>query len=336
MNKNNDDLKRKGTNTIYFLLIVSEIILVFLLSSLFSTSVLGGAGTNVTVVTTLNVGHVPPEMLWIGINNQASNINLNANTTKLVYCEAVIRDFNNDTFIQNVTGEFYDKSVSFYGGADRNNYHYTNSTCVINRSFIGSFHGFTDDQYLALANCSFQVMYYANPSNWNCTMMVMDTLTWNDTNVTNTTVNELIALAVPSSIDYGTVNATYMSLENMSNVSNGGNVKVNLSLEGYAVNPQDGLAMNCTLGSIKNITVQQEKFNVTGTNPAANTLALASIVYTNLTTVASIKKFNLDYRRQDSYNDASNATYWRIYVPLGVAGSCQGNIIMGATKATGS
>jgi len=35
-------------------------------------------------------------------------------------------------------------------------------------------------------------------------------------------------------------------------------------------------------------------------------------------------------------NDAINSTYWRIYVPLGVAGTCQGNIVFGATVAPGN
>ena len=49
-----------------------------------------------------------------------------------------------------------------------------------------------------------------------------------------------------------------------------------------------------------------------------------------------IKKFSLNYRQQDGYDDAINSTYWRIYVPRGVAGTCSGNIIFGATKAAGS
>ena len=34
------------------------------------------------------------------------------------------------------------------------------------------------------------------------------------------------------------------------------------------------------------------------------------------------------------YNEAQNRTYWRIYVPLGVAGTCQGNIVFGGRKST--
>ena len=321
---------------IYLILVFSEIILISLLFSFFSKTVLGGAGTNVTVVTTLNVVNVAPEVLVVDINGNSNALNLNANTTKVVSCAAIIRDFNNDSYIQNVSGEFYDKTASSYGGLDDNNNHYTNSSCNFSRNFTGPFRGYNDDQYNGLANCTFQVWYYANPTNWNCTIFANDSNSYSSTNSTNITVNELLALAIPPSIDFGTVGSTFLSIENISNVSNGGNVKINFSLEGYAINPHDGLAMNCSLGSIKNISIQHEKYNLTASNPAANTLALASQVYTNMSTIAVIKTFQLDYRRQDSYNDASNATYWRIYAPLGVAGSCQGNIIFGATKAPGS
>jgi len=58
--------------------------------------------------------------------------------------------------------------------------------------------------------------------------------------------------------------------------------------------------------------------------------------YVNLTSSPNVKKFNLDYRKNDLTNDAINVTYWRIYVPLGVSGNCQGNIIFGAVQAPGS
>ena len=38
----------------------------------------------------------------------------------------------------------------------------------------------------------------------------------------------------------------------------------------------------------------------------------------------------------DAYDDAINATYWRIYVPKGVAGTCSGNIVFGAIRGTGT
>ncbi|MCX6750036.1 MAG: hypothetical protein NTZ83_01110 [Candidatus Pacearchaeota archaeon] len=57
--------------------------------------------------------------------------------------------------------------------------------------------------------------------------------------------------------------------------------------------------------------------------------------YVNLTSYPDVKRFNLDYRKDDTTNEAINATYWRIYVPSGATGNCQGNIIFGAVQAPG-
>jgi hypothetical protein len=209
-----------------------------------------------------------------------------------------------------LTGIIFHSVNSAYTDPDDNNEHYSNYTCMINLSFV-SYKGVNDDEYHALGNCTFNLHYYTDPGNWNCTLTVNNSYRFNVSNSTSQTVNELLALELPGSINYGTVNATYVSDENITNVSNAGNVKINLSLKGWAVNQGDGQAMNCTQGSIKNI-------------------------YTNLSSTPVIKKFELDYRHQDGYNEAINSTYWRIYVPLGVAGSCQGNIQFGATKSAGS
>lgn len=94
--------------------------------------------------------------------------------------------------------------------------------------------------------------------------------------------------------------------------------------------------MNCTLGAIKNISVQHEKYNITNSNPGVIDLSQFIANYTNLTSSPVVRTFNLEYRQNDTFNEAINATYWRIYVPLGVAGTCQGNIVFGATVGPGT
>ncbi|MEM0465892.1 MAG: hypothetical protein QXW97_04310, partial [Candidatus Pacearchaeota archaeon] len=214
--------------------------------------------------------------------------------------------------------------------------HYTNNSCVkySNSSWYPG--AGVDDNYTITANCSFQVWYYADPAEWNCTVYVNDSAGWIDSGNSTINISELLAIELPDSINYGTVNATYVSEENVTNISNAGNVRINLSLKGWAVQESDGLAMNCTLGSIKNISIEHEKYNLTASNPGPLTLSQVVVNYTNLTSLPVVRKFGLNYRQQDEYNDATNATYWRIYVPIGVAGSCQGNIQFGATKAGGS
>ena len=316
-------------------LIFLEIALFFVLFSFFSSLASGGIGQNVTVITQLTVGNVRPEILNVSIDNDAASVILIANSTKLVSCIALLRDWNNETDINSSTAEFFDNTASSYGDSDDTNEHYTNSSCDINRSF-GTWNGVDDDEYLALANCTFAVQYYANPATWNCTVLVKDSYDWNTTNSDTITIETLLAVGLPPTINYGTVNSTYVSDENITEVFNFGNVIINLSLSGYAVTEGDNLSMNCTLGSLKNISINYEKYNLNASIPGVLSLAQFEDNYTNLTSSPVVKRFDLNYRQNDTDNDAFNSTYWRIYVPVGVAGSCQGNIVFGATQAVGS
>jgi hypothetical protein len=315
-----------------------EIIIVLLLITLFclflslnSFPVNGGVGTNVTVITYLQVGSVAPEVLNVSFN-AGGQITLQANTTRTITCEGLIRDWNNDSDIQTVVGVIYNSS---YGSPDDNNDHYTNSSCTINRSF-GSWGGIFDTNYTAVANCSFNMWYYSNPGNWTCNLWVNDSVGLNANASGSASVAELLAIGLPTDINYGVVNATYVSNENISNVTNFGNIKINLSLQGYAVTQGDNYSMNCSLGSNKNIPIYYEKFNLTTSTPGAiANLAAFEARYMNLTGNVTIRRFDQEYRHNDTFDDAVNQTYWRIYVPVGVAGSCQGNIIFGAVKASG-
>jgi hypothetical protein len=289
----------------------------------FMSSALAGVGGNVTVESRVNIGNAPPVVKSINING--GSIVLNANATKLVNCSIVVEDYNGQDDIINITAEIFDNTASGKGLANDNNKHYANNTCNISYGY--------GDEYQVLATCLFDMWYYSNPGTWNCSIAVMDSADFSVNDSNTTVVQTLLALEVPTTIDYGTVNATEVSNENITNVTNVGNVMFNLSFSGYGYALNDNLSMNCTLGSLKNISVQHEKYNVTATNPGVLNLSETNGAYRNLSASAKINMFNLDYRTLDNTNDVSNLTYWRIYVPLGVAGSCQGNIIFGAVQA---
>ena len=107
-------------------------------------------------------------------------------------------------------------------------------------------------------------------------------------------------------------------------------------MEGYGTTPGDGLAMNCTLGNVGTIAIEHEKYNLTASTAGDVTLSQANSFYTNLTTIPVVRDFELSSRTNDAANDAYKESYWRIYVPRGVAGTCNGTIIFGATQAAGS
>lgn len=334
-------IKKYKLIAIFSVFLVLEIALMIFLFSFFSSPVSGGSGGNVTVITTLTVGNVAPEVLTIVLTNSSNsstsvNVTLNPASYKYAYCNGVVRDWNNNTDILNVTARLFQNGTSEFA-SDDNNIHYTNNTCYIDYNVTNTIYG--DDStgnFTANYSCSFSMQYYTSPGIWNCSVYAYDSYNWNGTNSTTGEVNELLAVTLPSSIDYGTVNSTYVSEENITNVSNAGNVMINLSLQGYAVDVGDGYAMNCSKGNVKNISIVYEKYNLTASNPSVSGLSEFESLYRNLTSSAVVKKFNLNYRQEDGYDDAINATYWRIYVPKGVAGTCQGNIIFGATKADGS
>ena len=308
-------------------LLLIEIISIIALTSLFIVHA-EAIGHNVTVITRLSIGNSAPEITNITINEGTGSIDLIQNSTKTVIVQAIVRDYNGEGDISHVNMEFFDNTASFYGDSNDNNKHYTNNSCTLDPSY--------GDSIEINATCMFNLWYYANNATWNATVFVNDTNSLSVTDNKQAVINSLLAIGLPDSIDYGLVNATNVSNEQIANITNFGNVRINLSLQGYAYNISDGWAMNCTLGTTQNISVYYEKFNLTSSNTSVLSLTQLESHYGNLTSSTVVKTFNLNFRQNDTNNEATNSTYWRIYVPKGVAGSCSGNIVFGATKANGN
>ena len=315
-------------------LIFLEVTLLLVLFTLIPNNVIAGIGGNTTVTTNLTIGNVWPEILEVFLNEEA-DIVLSPATTTTVYCTGVLRDYNGEGDFNKTNATLFDTNVSTFDDTDDNNHHYTNSSCNITNSF-GSYRGYTDDVYHALANCSFEVEYYANPEVWDCRIELADDSGWLDNSSDTVNVSELLALGLPDTINYGLVNATFVSDENITNITNYGNTQINLTLEGYGVVQGDGLAMDCTIGNIGTIDADYQRYNLTASNPGALSLSEFEANYTNLTSVMATKQFELDFRQDDGSNEAIKESYWRIYVPKGVAGTCSGSIIFGATQAIGA
>jgi len=312
-------------------LVVLEIFIFFML--IFSVllpsfgRVLAGVGeNNVTVQTLLEVGNVYPEILSVVINDGQA-IDLVPNGTANVSVFAVIRDYNGENDIELANATFFDNTVG-YGNSDDNNNHYTNASCALDTGY--------GDGFEVGANCSFTVWYYANNETWNATVEVTDNRSWTDIESNTTTMNVLLAFVLPDTINYGQVNATEVSLQRIANVTNAGNVLVNLSLSGYAYTVGDGWAMNCSVGNVQNISIGYEQYNLTDSNTSVLTLAEYDLIHKNLTSDPVVNGFDLFQRQNDTvqYVDDTNSTYWRIYVPIGVAGNCTGNIVFGAVQAS--
>ena len=103
--------------------------------------------------------------------------------------------------------------------------------------------------------CSFYIEYYANPGSFRCVLRIEDNLSIASNLSDLTNINSLLAIGVDSPMNYSIVGPGTVSNEIKVNVTNYGNVKMNLSLRGYAANENDGFAMNC---SVNNISIMYE------------------------------------------------------------------------------
>jgi len=281
-----------------------------------------GAGfdvtTNISMNSPTNISNLIVEDSFTLPENE---IDLTPNSTTTTDCSGIATDYEGENSIVNATAEFY-SSTSYPGDSDDNNYHYTNNSCSIDLSYGSS--------YEAQINCTLEIEYYANQGSWECIINATDNYTASRNHTDLTSINSLLSIGVNSPVDFGSADANNFSSERTIEVTNLGNVMMNLSLHGYAITESDGNSMNCTGG---NISIEHTKFNLTNSNPGGITQSQANQFYQNLTGTSIINKFNLNSRQNDITNDALEDSYWRIYMPRGVGGNCTGNIIFGAAQS---
>ncbi|PIN89150.1 hypothetical protein COU60_04770, partial [Candidatus Pacearchaeota archaeon CG10_big_fil_rev_8_21_14_0_10_34_76] len=285
---------------------------------------ISGAGFEIMNDLILNS---PPVFLNFSIGEEGfvfvSEINLIPASTKTIFCESVIFD-PDGTEMTNVSAEFFDSTYSFFGDSDSNRIHYSNSSCLVDSNYGNSNE--------TSVSCAFDALYYTNSGNWSCNINVNDGFIgaqgFNETNL-----NPLLAIGVDSVVDFGNLNTSDFITEEVEvNVTNYGNMALNLSLSGYAVSEGDGFAMSCFQG---NISIDYQKYNLTASNLGEISFGNFDGLYRNLSSLPVVNIFNLDSRQDDLQNDAIKPTYWRIYAPYNVGGNCSGNIVFGATQMAG-
>ncbi len=294
---------------------------VLVYNALFSFSYSVGPNyRNVSIDTRVNITHAKPEVLQVTITDP---VTLNAGLTQLVECNSTVRDYNGWATITNVSAVLWDNASALYNSSDDNNDHYTNATCTS----YGN-----DGLYISYFTCQFQILYYANPgSDWICNVTATDMDHVFNASVNNsnwlhntTTINQLLALNVTPLIDYGDMAVGDTSAAEEANVTNFGNMDINISVKGYGQSENDGLSFVCAVG---NISVENQKFSLTaGDDFQTQYLALGS-AYQQIPSLTLLQQVN------DS-QQVINATYWRLYVPPNPFGQCNGTIIFQAEGAT--
>lgn len=294
--------------------------------------VIGAANiTNLSVLARVNVTNTEPNITSVvvddNVTSPANTIDLVANDIIMVYCNATVFDYNGwqDIDPNKTNATLHIKSKGRNGATD-NNYRYRNESCGSCKQ--------GEDSTTAICDCKFAVQYYANDSTeWICNITVGDNGGWqkpeyeinlSDTEVSSEiTITDLLAIDTPTLIDYGNLSVTETSSEIIHNVTNVGNINLNLSLRGYGGTDEDigiNYTMICDFG---NITFGHQRYAFdNGTDFG---------LMTNLSNSTVITNFTLPQRINDNtYGWDRNSTYWKLQVPLSVGGICNGTIIFGA------
>ena len=323
-------------------LVILFIFVAILVGVTFTTNyVIGSTNiTNNTVLARVNVTNTEPNITSVTVSSLPSpsgQIDLVANSVVVIVCNATVFDFNGWQDINNasVNGTFYIQSMGVDGDPD-NNFRYRNQSCGSCRQASES----ASPSTTAYCDCEFGLQYYTNDSStWRCNITLKDKggtqksgseLNLTDSEISSAvTVNKLLAINTTTLIDYGNLSVTQTSAEIVQNVSNVGNINLNLSLRGYGGDNESvgqNLTMICDFG---NITFGYQRYALGSDNPGVAFGNMRNLtnqtVKTNLTFPARVDDTTFGWDK--------NTTFWRLQIPLSVGGICNGTIIFGAVDA---
>jgi len=262
---------------------------------------------NITVITTiLNITSIiVDDALYTPLNQ----IDLSAGITKTVYCNLTVSDPNDYTAIQGVNATIF-SSTTTLDAVDSNRTHYSNTSCTF----------LYGDSLVAYYQCAFSMWFFAINGTWNCTGFA-----WSEhftaNNSDNITVNPLFALNVSTStVDYGYLQPDNVSSNVTVNISNVGNMPMNISVYGFGGDDETtgtGLSMVC---QINNITIEFEKFS---TNNTANYSSKRQLS-------ASLQDLQFTIPSKTAYEEVrANSTYWQFMAPpeYQAFGQCNGSVV---------
>jgi hypothetical protein len=304
------ELMHKRINLLIYGLAFSLFLWMFFLVAPLAT--IGAYNSTALVNTTVNITNAAPYFTRVVADTP---INLIGYSNKTVFCNVTVFDYDNDTLTVNAT--FYLEGVASYGDIDDGNNHYTNRTCER-----------TSPQATTMNyTCAFRVEYFANNHTaWRCNATVTDSITTvPGSNVSNyVTINPLVAIKLPTLLDYGNLETGWISNDTIANVTNAGNRNANISVQGYAVTPGDGLAFDCDSGSI---ALEHEKYDAVPGSPYS---FMPTLTGSNV----QIESFFVPQRISETA-DSYNNTYWKVYIPVGAGGTCNGKILFTASDRLG-
>lgn len=299
---------KKAWTITFILFILFSIVTLF---SMISYDV--DAADNDTLVVEVNVTNSEPTLYNVFVN--PTSVALEAGNITTVNCTGEVHDINGWDDIASVNASIYDTTYGYSNNPSTEdfNYRYFNQSC--NCTSI--------DTTNASCSCLFSVQYYTNNGTWQCNMTVADTAGLSSNrNSSIFNVETLTAIDVPSILDFGDMSVGEESAFVPLNISNYGNVKINVSVRGWGGTQDysaavDDIGLICETG---NISTSLERYSINNSETYE--------YMTNLTnTSTGIPNFNLQVRTNDiTYGNDTNLTYWKLQIPNNIAGYCNGTI----------
>lgn len=290
-----------------FFLLVALLFIVAILSQFGFSAGPGPNYRNYSVDTRVNISGSPPVITEVVL---PTAITLTAGELTTVTCNVSVRDYNGGNDVTGMNATFF-TAPSISGSPDDNNTHYSNASCAVSGGPSGNYVNYT---------CDFQVEYYATNGTWTCNASVIDNKNLTDDGSNTTTINALYALNVTPLLDYGEVDAGDIVGNITANVTNLGNLPINITVQGYGSTPGDNLAFICEFG---NLTVEVQHF-AANDSAAFNDKQVLSSSFQDI--------FNMTINKTVDGSPAVNSTWWELYIdPLqAAAGGCNGTLVFQA------
>lgn len=171
-------------------------------------------------------------------------------------------------------------------------------------------------------SCQFNIWYWALNGTWFCNVTAKSN--WDVvSDKVNSTINPLYALNMTNSIDFGIMEPMEISsLDVVGEVTNLGNMVLDLGLDGYGVFNGDNMGMNCSVEG--NISLDSERYSL---NPGEAWSAMTPL--TDLTSY--ITDFDLNPRNDTNITRGVKEVYWKLQVDLYTKGECNGTVVFTAS-----
>jgi hypothetical protein len=239
-------------------------------------------------------------------------VDLLAGINRSVTCNGTLLDLDGSSDLARVNATLYSQIYSSTEKPNNRSIHYSNSTCRI-KDPAGNAADFV---------CGFDISYYALNGTWACNATVTDTINASNSSQIPSDMNQLLAIGInPVVLDYGNLQVKQESIDYSVNITNYGNMLLDLEIFGYSSFDDDGLAMNCSRG---NITVNWERFDLAyGTN-------FASMITLGIISAPNSVNFNLPPSTESA--TSYKGIYWKIRVPEQTGGRCSGKVVFTAVQ----